>query len=165
VRSWAFSEQFTKPAIPADGKTIRNERYQLLRFDAGSEEFYDLISDTLENNNLLLGKLNASQQENYNTLCAQLKTLTGIGSCQTVSVPLSESEDAITIHPNPAATHLRIRGTADVRSITLVDMHGNSRELPVNEQISLTEFVPGVYSLLVTRTDGRRTQHVVVVER
>ncbi|MFM2132947.1 MAG: hypothetical protein RL156_228 [Bacteroidota bacterium] len=165
VRSWAFSEQFTKPAIPADGKTIRNERYQLLRFDAGSEEFYDLISDTLENNDLLLGKLNSSQQENYNTLCAQLKTLTGIGSCQTVSVPLSESEDAITIHPNPAATHLRIRGTADVRGITLVDMHGNSRELPVNEQISLTEFVPGVYSLLVTHTDGRRTQHVVVVER
>jgi hypothetical protein len=60
---------------------------------------------------------------------------------------------------------LRIRGTADVRSVTLVDMRGNSRELPVNEQISLTEFVPGVYSLLVIHTDGRRTQHVVVVER
>lgn len=165
VRSWAFSEQFTKPAIPADAKTIRNERYQLLHFDTGSEEFYDLIADPLENTDLLLGKLTATQQENYTSLCSQMKTLTGVGTCQTMSVELSTDESVVTVHPNPATTHVRLHSNADIRRIVISDLQGRERDLPVNEQVSIAELGTGTYVLRITYNDGKESVQTLVVER
>ncbi|MFM8473087.1 MAG: sulfatase-like hydrolase/transferase [Candidatus Kapaibacterium sp.] len=165
VRTWAFSEQFTKPAISADAKTIRNERYQLLRFDTGSEEFYDLIADTLENTDLLLGTLSATQKENYDALCSRMKTLTGVGSCQTVSVPLSPEESVVTVHPNPATSHFRLRGGTDIRRIVVTDLQGREREVMMNEPVSIAELGAGTYMLRIIRSDGSETLQTLVVAR
>ncbi len=48
--------------VDDNGWTVRNERYKLINFDNGTQEFYDLIVDSLEVNNLLLVSLTSEQQ-------------------------------------------------------------------------------------------------------
>ncbi len=82
IRNWAFTELFTVPAATSyDGKTIRNNDYQLIKFDNGTHEFYNLTTDPLEQTDLLLQNLSATDLTNYNYLCNELSTLTGIPSC------------------------------------------------------------------------------------
>ncbi len=158
VRTWAFSEQFTKPAIAADGKTIRNQQYQLLRFDSGGEEFYDLIADPL-------GTMSAIQSDNHGILCQQLKNLTGIGTCSTVSVPLLESDSDVRITPNPAFTHLHFRVNGKIDRITITDAAGKQREVDPAETLPLSDFVSGLYTVSVLFNGGRLRTHSVVIER
>lgn len=165
VRSWAFSEQFTKPAIPADGKTIRNQRYQLLRFDAGGEEFYDLIADPLENTNLLLGSLTPAQSENYQVLCQQLLSLTGIGTCQTVSVTLSERQPDVRVTPNPAFTHLQFRVNGAIDLITITDAAGQQRYFRPVDVLPISDLSAGVYNVRVQYNGSKVSHHTVVIER
>lgn len=47
------------------GFAIRNETYKWIRFDNGKEEFYDLINDPFEQNNLLIGNLTADQNNAF----------------------------------------------------------------------------------------------------
>ena len=77
VRNWIFTEQFTSTPSADDGKTIRNNQYQLLRFDNGATEFYDLQADINQNNNLLGQSLTATQQMNHDMLCDTLDHLLG----------------------------------------------------------------------------------------
>ncbi len=65
VRPWAFTEIFKLTPDANDGKTMRNSAYKLLRFDNGTEEFYNLATDPDETNNLLTGTLNSSERSNY----------------------------------------------------------------------------------------------------
>ena len=69
VRPWAFTEIFKLTPDANDGKTMRNSAYKLLRFDNGTEEFYNLATDPDETNNLLTGTLNSSERSNYQYLC------------------------------------------------------------------------------------------------
>ncbi|MBL9137834.1 MAG: sulfatase-like hydrolase/transferase [Verrucomicrobiales bacterium] len=62
------------------GVAIRGSRYKLIRLDNGREQFFDLISDALESNNLLgapasSSNLNASQRAAYNALSQRLTQL------------------------------------------------------------------------------------------
>jgi arylsulfatase B len=52
-RQFAFSEIFGQGSV--DGKTVRNERYKLIRFDTGAEKLYDVISHPEETIDLLPG--------------------------------------------------------------------------------------------------------------
>lgn len=165
VRSWVFSEQFTKPAIAADGKTIRNSRFQLLRFDAGGEEFYDLVADPRESTNLLLISLTAIQLENYTTLCQQLTTLTGLGQCNVVSVPLTTEDSEVTVAPNPAFTHLHFRVREAIHRISIADGAGRVRVMESVETIPLTEFASGIYTVYVELSNGTVRTHTIVIAR
>ncbi|MBK7467897.1 MAG: sulfatase-like hydrolase/transferase [Saprospiraceae bacterium] len=82
IRPWAFSEIFKLTTDSADGKSIRDLQYKLIRFDYGVEEFYDLIADPLENKNLLSGKLNAIEVDRYNYLCNEMSKLVGGFTCK-----------------------------------------------------------------------------------
>ncbi|KAA3606742.1 MAG: sulfatase [Planctomycetota bacterium] len=56
IRETVFAEIFglgTNPLTVPAGKTIRDSRFKLLRFDSGREEFYDLQQDPFEQENLL----------------------------------------------------------------------------------------------------------------
>lgn len=101
IRTWIFSEQFSLPtAAVADGKTIRNQDYHLLRFDNGKEEFYNQTLDKEENNDLLLGSMSTIDIYNYHFLCDSLTALVGGGNCQ----PLSTNNWALehtSVGPNP----------------------------------------------------------------
>ena len=44
------------------GWAIRNERFKLIQYDDGSEEFFDLSTDPYEQNDLLTGTLDSIQQ-------------------------------------------------------------------------------------------------------
>ena len=78
VRPWAFAENFKTTPDAQDGKAMRNMQYKLIRFDvAGNEEFYDLLADPLEDNNLLLSTLTTDQYNNYIYLCNEMATLVG----------------------------------------------------------------------------------------
>lgn len=48
-----YAEAFNGENPNAGGSVARNERYKLILFHNGTSEFYDLITDPLENNNLL----------------------------------------------------------------------------------------------------------------
>lgn len=77
IRPWAFTELFKVTHDSLEGKTIRNKEYKLIRFDNGIEEFYNLLTDSYELNNLLAGSMTATQTTNYLYLCQQMSTLLG----------------------------------------------------------------------------------------
>ena len=77
---YVFAERFSVTPSTADGKTIRNDQYKLIRFDLGGEEFYKMSNDPLlyptdENTSLLSGILNAAELENYNALSNKLDSM------------------------------------------------------------------------------------------
>jgi hypothetical protein len=55
TRPWQFTEIFKLTPDANDGKTMRHAVFKLLRFDNGTEEFYNLATDPDETNNLLTG--------------------------------------------------------------------------------------------------------------
>lgn len=77
VRDYAMTEIFRNNPRDSDGKAIRNSEYKLIRFDSGAERFYHLASDTWEQNDLLAGTLNPTQQYNYYRLNTWLDQLLG----------------------------------------------------------------------------------------
>ncbi|MBK6818158.1 MAG: sulfatase-like hydrolase/transferase [Bacteroidetes bacterium] len=81
IRDWAFTELFTPTPTPKDGKSIRNLDYHLIKFDNGTQQFFNMTIDPTEQTNLLLQNLSAAELSNYNYLCNELSTLTGISSC------------------------------------------------------------------------------------
>jgi hypothetical protein len=110
MRSWIFSETFNDTATQADGKTIRNETYHLLRFDNGGEEFYNQTNDPEENTNLLLNASAMTPVEwfNYQWLCDSITALTGITPCLSVSVTSLDVQSDILLSPNPTGGTLNI---------------------------------------------------------
>ena len=76
-RITVVSEYFTREGItlPNAAKTIRNWRFKLIRFENGTEEFYNLTRDPFETNNLLDGNLRDFQLNNYNRLRGELDAL------------------------------------------------------------------------------------------
>ena len=108
-RDWIFSEQFNQVPTSVDGKTIRNNDYHLIRFDDGTEEFYSLLNDPLEQNNLLTTPLNSTDQINYNFLCNELSNLTGVQGCNFTGLSAANSsEEAYLLYPNPFKNKLTI---------------------------------------------------------
>jgi arylsulfatase A-like enzyme len=56
------------------GRTIRDDRYRLVKYDSGTEEFYDIDQDPAEGSNLL-PTLSTAQQTHYDDLLAELSSL------------------------------------------------------------------------------------------
>jgi arylsulfatase B len=81
-RLWTFAEQFNSsgvglPPIFQMGKAIRNPRYKLIQLENGTHEFYDLVKDPYEKNDLLLGSLTNLEQAAYGGLSDKLTALLG----------------------------------------------------------------------------------------
>ena len=95
LRKFAFSEEFTGNVWPKPNQNghamIRNDRYKLIRRMTSADEFYDLVSDPWETNNLLKGSLTTVQTQNHAALLNELARLRtpraafvpyGPGGCQ-----------------------------------------------------------------------------------
>jgi arylsulfatase A-like enzyme len=102
IRPWAFSEIFKIITDSADGKSIRNMEYKLLKFDNGQEEFYNLSVDPLESNNLLTASLGSIELINYNYLCGEMTNLLAAGNyCNSLSGETNITNSRIKVYPNP----------------------------------------------------------------
>jgi arylsulfatase A-like enzyme len=103
IRPWAFTEIFKTMPDSNDGKTIRNLTYKLLRFDNGKEEFYNLLNDPNELNDLLKNNLLTDESANYISLCQELTTLLG-GCGSYCSKPLIVTKTSTPVFCYGAAT-------------------------------------------------------------
>ena len=103
IRPWSFSELFKLITDSADGKAIRNIDYKLIKFDNGKNEFYNLLSDSSESNNLLSSNMNTQDISNYNYLCNELANLTGTSTvnCQIAGLNDSNANSTFYFVPNP----------------------------------------------------------------
>jgi hypothetical protein len=63
-----YTETFSPTPKPQDGRALRDDRYKLIRFADGHEEFYLLESDPYESTNLLAVGLNPEQQQYHDRL-------------------------------------------------------------------------------------------------
>ena len=120
IRSWAFTEIFKLAPTSGDGKAIRNDDYKLIKFDNGTEKFFNLTTSPLEttNRDLLNGTLNATQINNYNYLCSEMTNLVGGTSyCSALGV----NHDALEINaiPNPFHNIISIKSTLGTENYKL----------------------------------------------
>jgi arylsulfatase A-like enzyme len=102
VRPWAFTEIFKLAPTSGDGKAIRNADYKLMKFDNGTEKFFNLTNSPLETaaRDLLNGTLTTTQISNYNYLCTEMTTLVGGASfCNALGVNNVEPQMNVVTNP------------------------------------------------------------------
>ena len=153
ARPWAFSEVFRSAPLPSDGKTIRNTDYKLLRFNNGTEKFFNLTSNPTENNNLLVTTMTTTDITNYNYLCTQMATLVGSGiSCSTLSnESFFNSNTEIILKENPFKSFIVLENVADQDSFELYAIDG--KIMYSGKNCNTTDFSylqKGIYLLKVT---------------
>lgn len=130
VRPWVFSEIFKLTTDSADGKAIRNRNYKLIKFDYGTEEFYNVSKDPLESNNLLKSSVHQTDIENYFYLCNELNKLLGSSAycSNTISTGKQsiQNTDAFSVYPNPSTgiITLQSNNNADIKSISIINQVG-----------------------------------------
>jgi arylsulfatase B len=77
-RQWAYSEIFGPDIDTAsEGRTARDARYKLIRFDNGERALYDLENDPGEADDLLRRDLGSAEQAAYDELDATIIDLSG----------------------------------------------------------------------------------------
>lgn len=111
VRPWSFSEIFASTPDPQDGKCIRNLDYKLIKFNTGREEFYKLLNDPEEKNNLLQLKMNPDDISNYYYLCNEMEKLLGSGNICLSSVDAKDIYPNISttfVYPNPFKSKIKL---------------------------------------------------------
>lgn len=127
IRPWSFCEIFSLTADSANGKAMRNLNYKLIKFDYGKEEFYHLASDPNEAVDLLTGRLNADEINNYNYLCNEMNALVGNASFCTISVGTKIVDNTFTnrlAYPNPFSSHIYISPRIGYEQIELKNSLG-----------------------------------------
>jgi hypothetical protein len=110
VRPWAFTEVFKLTPTSGDGKTIRNADYKLIKFDNGTEKFFNLTNSPLETaaRDLLTGTLTTTQITNYNYLCTEMTNLVG-GTSFCNALGVNNVETQINVSPNPFHNFISIK--------------------------------------------------------
>lgn len=113
VRPWAFTEIFKLTPTSGDGKAIRNEDYKLMKFDNGTEKFFNLTTSPLEttNRDLLNGTLTTTQISNYNYLCSEMTTLVG-GTPFCSALEVTNFEPKRNVSPNPFHNFITIKSSS-----------------------------------------------------
>lgn len=76
-RDHNYMELGANDDVPYDMYTTRNEQYKLLDLGNGNYEFYDLVADTFELDNLLEGKLSTQQSVALEDLLNEMNNIRG----------------------------------------------------------------------------------------
>ena len=127
IRPWAFTEIFKTITDSADGKSIRNKNYQLIRFNYGKEEFYNFTNDSTENNDLLITSMTSTDVSNYYYLCNEMANLIGSGAFCTTGVNIPESAliyNKITVNPNPFSSYIKVSTFTENETFELINIFG-----------------------------------------
>lgn len=155
IRPWEFTEIFKLSPTSGDGKAMRNTDYKLMKFDDGTEKFFNLTNNPSETNNqnLLLGTLTSSDNINYNYLCNQMTTLVGGTSyCNPLlSIDNSNLEvNKIKVVPNPFQSKINLESNSGNENYELYSNLGQlifKGKTIENEDFSA--LVNGIYFLKV----------------
>lgn len=162
VRQWVFSEVFNTPSVATHGKTMRNKQYKLLDFDNGTQKFYKIDTDSLENTDLLLRPLNAIETTNYNYLCNEMTNLVGTGGF----CPLTPTQDFnnahdIRVFPNPFKDFIRLENAKSDDRFRLYNALGQVYFVGQNIQNhDFSRLASGVYFLEI-KNDRKITYKLI----
>ena len=155
IRTWIFTEQFTNIPAASDGKTIRNEDYHLLRFDNGTEAFYNQTIDPEENTNLLLNTMTPQEIMQYHFLCDSITALVGAGSCQPLQITNEIKKADIQIFPNPANDMVNIDSDIKITEVSMYDLAGRLVKKYNTTNMHVSDIKSGTYLLNICCEDGR----------
>jgi arylsulfatase A-like enzyme len=150
-RTRLYAEQFDQSASTTGGRTIRDDRYKLIRLNTGNDEFYDLFTDPAEAINLLAGginTMNATNQARYYRLRFNLGDYTSATRLSPTSHAISDSGFSLTVPQNPSATQTMWQST-DLdfwAPVTGASQSANSGSLTFTAPLPLPEKV--FYSVL-----------------
>ncbi len=170
-RTWIFSETFNTPVTVEDGKTIRNQDYQLLRFDNGLEEFYNQTIDVEENNNLLtnIAAMSATDISNYHLLCDSISALTAITGCQPLSIKENNLIKEMSVEPNPTngilMLHLREFNARLATQISILNSQGQTvftyNPTFSKSSIDISTFPNGMYYVIWQQGDKISKEKII----
>lgn len=165
VRTWIFSEQFNVPTIANDGKTIRNIDYHLIRFDNGTEEFYNQTVDVEEVNDLLKGVLSDIEKQNYQFLCDSLTKLLGTGTCRSLYVKMEDEKNTIIFYPNPTDNYISIDENRGVKKVRITNFLGEVLYSGHSNKISVSEIPNGLYLIDILLMDNFYIHQKIEIKR
>lgn len=106
-RTRLYTDQFDQSTITAGGRVLRDDRYKIIRFNTGTDEFYDLASDPAESTNLLaggLGGMSATHQAYYHRLRFNLGAYSNTATVSAGSHGIDSNGFSITVPQNASAT-------------------------------------------------------------
>lgn len=153
------------------GWAIRDDRYKLIEFNTGIQEFYDLELDSLELNNLI-GSLSAAEATIKATLETQVVAIHN-GTTSIDESDISPLQLSLTPNPTEGSTVLQFSPEPGRRyTVSLFDESGRfikkcftqtaRTSVIIRAQVDLDEQPVGIY--LVTVTDGEVAESIRVVK-
>ncbi len=144
------------------GRALRQNQYKLHIYDDGTEEFYDVVQDISETNNLLLGTLNPEQQQAYDDLVAESSNLQNQGGGNTTATGILNvspntstvgSTITVTINLDPNKTDPAVPGiNQTINRVTLGGVTATSSSRPSRYVVEATFTLPntpGSYAMEV----------------
>jgi arylsulfatase A-like enzyme len=106
-RQRLHSVQFDQATSTVGGRVLRDDRYKLIRFNTGTDQFYDLLTDPAEATNLLAGGV-AAMSATHQAYYYRLRFNLGAYNTTAPASPLNHSVGAngfsLTVPEDPAAT-------------------------------------------------------------
>ncbi|MEM9857469.1 MAG: sulfatase-like hydrolase/transferase [Bacteroidota bacterium] len=165
----------------ASGFTIRTDRYKLIEsLDDGTQEFYDLLLDSLETTDLLPLGLDANQltiKADLEQEAQQVRTAwscrdyiqngdeagidcggTYCDPCAVTNTETILALDDINIYPNPTTDELHIRSSSTRFSVQLLDAFGSIHFQTTASQtqhlLQLSSLPPGIYFVKMVAGNG-----------
>lgn len=183
TRAYNYVEVQTNMNASSSGWAIRDAQYKLVTFDSGTQEFYDLIADSLEVNNLLPASLTADQEVVKADLEAEAAVVrsgwscrdhilngaeTGIdcgpaacGACTTSSTSPAQDFD-LKLYPNPTQDNFVVDALGGrIGSVRVFDLNGRLQRQVEGHgmrllEIDITGLKPGAYLVDVRTASGTR---------
>lgn len=164
------------------GFAIRNQQYKLIENSDNTQEFYDLLADSLEVNDLMLGTLTAEQQmikDDFLVEAAQINIDwscrdhirngdeegidcggTYCAECTTSTGDLMNQKNKFKVFPNPAFDQLNLNSDRlDLESIQVYNLVGElviekNNINSTNMTMDLNQLNSQIYFIKITTAEG-----------
>ena len=171
TRSLVFGDYYDLgfPNLSGSGRVLRNLQYKLIRFQTGTDQFYDLLADPYEGTNLFANGYNGAamtpaRQTAYNSLVTQLanyNTAPTISTIANQSTAQGTATSALALTVGDAElspTILAVSGSSSNTTLVptanvVIGGSGASRTVTVTPATGLT----GTSTITTSATDGTFT--------
>jgi len=114
TRTRVYTDQFDQADTTTGGRVLRDDRYKLIRFNNGTEEFHDVLADPADTANLLsggIGAMSATLQARYYRLRFNLGAYSTVSSPSPLGHAVTAAGFSLTVPQNTAATQTMWQST------------------------------------------------------